>query len=81
MLKFLLKTLAVIGIVGALVYGVAVALVSTSQADGTVEVPSTIVTEIHAEVGVNAGPVITEDDPRWDCATMGNKICGPGFPK
>lgn len=21
---------------------------------------------------------ITEDDPRWDCHTMGNKICGPG---
>ncbi len=21
---------------------------------------------------------ITEDDPRWDCRTMGNKICGPG---
>lgn len=20
---------------------------------------------------------ITEDDPRWDCRTMGNKICGP----
>lgn len=19
---------------------------------------------------------ITEDDPRWDCATMGNKVCG-----
>ncbi|UJQ86323.1 hypothetical protein SEA_BONAMASSA_89 [Mycobacterium phage Bonamassa] len=23
------------------------------------------------------GIVITEDDPRWDCRTMGNKICGP----
>ena len=21
--------------------------------------------------------VIAEDDPRWDCETMGNKICGP----
>ena len=21
--------------------------------------------------------VIEEDDPRWDCATMGNKVCGP----
>lgn len=20
---------------------------------------------------------ITEDDPRWDCKTMGNKVCGP----
>ena len=24
--------------------------------------------------------VITEDDPRWDCRTMGNQICGPGQP-
>lgn len=24
---------------------------------------------------------ITEDDPRWDCRTMGNKICGPGAKK
>jgi hypothetical protein len=23
------------------------------------------------------GPAITEDDPRWDCRTMGNLICGP----
>jgi hypothetical protein len=20
---------------------------------------------------------ITEDDPRWDCRTMGNRLCGP----
>lgn len=20
--------------------------------------------------------VITEDDPRWDCHTMGNRVCG-----
>jgi len=20
---------------------------------------------------------ITEDDPRWNCATMGNRVCGP----
>lgn len=23
---------------------------------------------------------ITEDDPRWDCSTMGNKVCGEGAP-
>lgn len=22
-------------------------------------------------------PRITEDDPRWNCHTMGNRICGP----
>lgn len=21
-------------------------------------------------------PVIQEDDPRWDCRTMGNRVCG-----
>jgi len=21
---------------------------------------------------------ISEDDPRWNCSTMGNRICGPG---
>jgi hypothetical protein len=21
-------------------------------------------------------PVITEDDPRWDCRTMGDRVCG-----
>lgn len=24
-----------------------------------------------------SSPVIYEDDAGWDCATMGNKICGP----
>ncbi|HEX2616632.1 MAG TPA: hypothetical protein VHL57_03765 [Flavobacteriales bacterium] len=23
---------------------------------------------------------ITEDDSAWNCATMGNRICGPGTP-
>ena len=23
-------------------------------------------------------PVIFEDDPGWNCSTMGNKVCGPG---
>lgn len=23
------------------------------------------------------GAIIAEDDPRWDCATMGNLVCGP----
>jgi hypothetical protein len=26
------------------------------------------------------GEVIMEDDPRWDCATMGNRVCGPEVP-
>lgn len=23
---------------------------------------------------------IEEDDPRWDCETMGNELCGPQLP-
>lgn len=26
----------------------------------------------------SAPPVCHEDDPCWDCATMGNHVCGPG---
>lgn len=25
-----------------------------------------------------ASPTVQEDDPAWDCVTMGNRICGPG---
>lgn len=40
-------------------------------------------TELGQQVGrpsssfTSVPPRITEDDPRWDCATMGNKVCGP----
>jgi hypothetical protein len=27
--------------------------------------------------GPSADEIVTEDDPRWDCETMGNRICGP----
>lgn len=44
--------------------------------------------EIEVECGLTdasgnllRGERITEDDPRWDCRTMGNKICGPGVKK
>lgn len=30
-----------------------------------------------ATVPTAAPERITEDDPRWDCRTMGNHICGP----
>jgi hypothetical protein len=32
-------------------------------------------------VSAQQGNKITEDDPRWDCRTMGNKICGPNASK
>ena len=28
-------------------------------------------------VVTNSGIIIYEDDPRWDCRVMGNRICGP----
>lgn len=38
----------------------------------------------HTSTTVRPGPHrpaptehIDEDDPRWDCATMGNRVCGP----
>lgn len=27
---------------------------------------------------VTRSATITEDDPRWDCHTMGNRVCGTG---
>jgi len=29
-------------------------------------------------VVTTSGIIIDEDDPRWDCRTMGNLICGAG---
>lgn len=37
-------------------------------------VPVSVPSSYFAESGDTA---ITEDDPRWDCATMGNHVCGP----
>lgn len=31
-------------------------------------------------VTVTASPTIHEDDPGWDCETMGNRVCGPAEP-
>ena len=28
---------------------------------------------------VETTPVIHEDEPGWNCLTMGNKVCGPSF--
>lgn len=30
------------------------------------------------EKGFATHSMITEDDPEWDCTTMGNRICGEG---
>ena len=28
-------------------------------------------------VVTTSGIIIMEDDPRWDCRVMGNRVCGP----
>jgi hypothetical protein len=38
-------------------------------------VPAPVVTE--PAVAPAAAPRIEEDEPGWDCHTMGNKVCGP----
>lgn len=39
-----------------------------------VKVPGPTVTKTIAPT-----PTIEEDDPRWNCMTMGNRICGPDW--
>lgn len=39
-------------------------------------VTGAVITGMVASEGHPASGVITEDDPRWDCATMGNRVCG-----
>lgn len=31
------------------------------------------------EVVVNTANTVEEDSPEWNCLTMGNKVCGPGY--
>lgn len=31
-----------------------------------------------ALVPTSSTPTIEEDDPRWNCHTMGNRVCGSG---
>lgn len=41
---------------------------------------ATLIASPHFDRFVNVTDVtevIEEDDPRWDCETMGNKVCGP----
>lgn len=37
-----------------------------------------IATALTLAVSPAPADIIHEDDPRWDCRTMGNMICGPG---
>ena len=30
-----------------------------------------------AIITAHAAPAIQEDDPGWDCVSMGNRVCGP----
>ncbi|RIR62901.1 hypothetical protein D2E33_04255 [Mycobacteroides abscessus] len=44
---------------------------------GAIANPTVIPTPATPSV-VHSVPQIEEDEPGWDCATMGNRICGPG---
>lgn len=54
---------------------------ATAQPDEYVNEPGVPGFDLYAwEVGDdNADGVITEDEYGWDCATMGNMICGPSI--
>lgn len=43
---------------------------------GAIAEPTVIPTPATPSV-VHSVPQIEEDEPGWDCATMGNRICGP----
>jgi len=51
--------------------------VPTVEAPATVEDPATVPATVEAPATTEPQQEITpEDDPRWDCALMGNRICG-----
>lgn len=35
-----------------------------------------VLTPVEAPVRLDYGTMVQEDDPRWDCRTMGNRVCG-----
>ena len=55
-----------------------VALVMLAAADATPAKgePTTTTSTVVLGDAVQVTSTITEDDPRWDCHTMGNRVCG-----
>lgn len=37
-----------------------------------------VIVAVLSAITIPAVPHIEEDNPMWDCRTMGNHICGPG---
>jgi hypothetical protein len=56
-------TISIVATIGFAMFIVAVFTMPTLR---NLSTSTTVITE-----------VIEEDDPRWDCETMGNKVCGP----
>jgi hypothetical protein len=50
--------------------GTPVASSASTTVDGSVDIGTAI------RVSVDDAEQVSEDDPRWDCHTMGNRICG-----
>lgn len=50
---------------------------ATAAAATTITAPPATITFDRAAVVTEAAPACEEDEPCWDCATMGNRICGP----
>ncbi len=61
-------------ILGAFIFSVTgVVVAGTAVGSGHSGTPGIVARHTPAPSAVR----ITEDDPRWDCRTMGNRICGP----
>ena len=51
-------------------------VVTTTTTPATTSTPATTTTQPAASTST-AAPACQEDEPCWDCTTMGNQICGP----
>ena len=68
-----LSRLAVAAVIGATAAGVGTLYAATEPVQGTAyPAPTQVRVWPQGSVGY-----VEEDDPRWDCATMGNRVCGP----
>lgn len=64
----ILSTLAAVGIGAAAAFGLAYGIDHDPDLAPTPK-----------SHGVTATPTIAEDDPAWNCLTMGNRTCGPDY--
>ena len=63
-------------VIGATAAGVGTLYTATEPVQGTAY-PAPTQVRVWPAGGVEVGSFVEEDDPRWDCHTMGNRVCGP----